>query len=273
MGSRSEDLINNAQVTPFLGLSPKKSDYQAFKCLLLRALEAGASRESVIRIAWDVAGKCEDPKSVELFGRPEGLLGDQDYGWSPGQPGPHWLQLKVRCRRCRPCLRFRSMVWRSRAEVEMRLSRRTWFGTLTLRPDRHTYYMYQAALAASRSGIDFESEPEHEQFRRRHVEISKEISKFLKRVRKRSGAYLRYLLVAEAHKSGLPHYHLLVHEVTDRPVTKRQLESCWRDGFSKWKLVEADQKNVAGYVAKYLAKSAMARVRASLHYGQTLSDL
>ena len=47
------------------------------------------------------------------------------------------------------------------------------------------------------------------------------------------------------------------------------LSGAWHLGFSRFKLVEG--KEVAGYVAKYLHKSAEARVRASFGYGKTVS--
>lgn len=95
----------------------------------------------------------------------------------------------------------------------------------------------------------------------------------LKRLRKAHGKRggLRYLVVMEAHKSNLPHYHILLHEVfTDYPMRKALLRPAWRFGFSHWKL--ADEK-AAPYVAKYLAKSAQARIRASIDYGNPLTSL
>jgi hypothetical protein len=81
---------------------------------------------------------------------------------------------------------------------------------------------------------------------------------------------MRFLLVAEAHKTGLPHYHALIHEVDpERPVRSRILRQQWTLGFSQCKLVaQGDETKSASYVAKYLAKSAAARVRASQGYGQ-----
>ena len=94
-----------------------------------------------------------------------------------------------------------------------------------------------------------------------------DVTKWLKRVRKESGAKLRYILVAEAHKSGLPHYHMLVHEqVGGGQVGERTLRKQWAMGFSKWNLVT--DKAPARYVCKYLTKAAAARVRASLNYGR-----
>jgi hypothetical protein len=118
-------------------------------------------------------------------------------------------------------------------------------------------------------GIDFERLPPAEQFSLRHTEISRELTKYLKRVRKESGAKFRFLLVAEAHKSGLPHYHLLLHEHDQfRPVRKSVLEAQWKAyGFSKWRLIEDER--AARYVCKYLSKDAIARVRASIRYGST----
>ena len=73
------------------------------------------------------------------------------------------------------------------------------------------------------------------------------------------------LQVVEAHKSGLPHVHLLVHDKGD--TTYRRLTDTWPLGFAHAKLVEGTA--ASRYVAKYLAKSALARVRASQGYGST----
>lgn len=240
------------------------SDWASFHALYLRAHQAGAEQTSFVRQLWNIAGNCTDPVRIPLGGRPEGLLGARD-----AEVFPAFLDVDARCRRCPACLRYRSWVWRSRAEIETRLSPRTWFGTLTLSPEAQYKYGLRAALAAARYGADFEALDPADQFRRRHVEISKEITKYLKRIRERSGALLRYLFVAEAHKSGLPHYHVLLHEVfIDRPARKALLERQWHEGFSSFKLAEPA---AAGYVAKYLSKSNLARVRASIRYGKTLS--
>ena len=76
------------------------------------------------------------------------------------------------------------------------------------------------------------------------------------------------MMVAEAHKDGYPHIHLLVHEVF-QPIPKREIERQWPYGFTKVKLVQ-DQA-AANYVAKYLAKDMRTRVRASQHYGEELT--
>lgn len=74
-------------------------------------------------------------------------------------------------------------------------------------------------------------------------------------------------MVAERHKSGLPHYHALVHEVHQLyPVTYRILTDAWDYGHIHAKLVQGPA--AARYCAKYLSKSAEARVRASGAYGR-----
>ena len=116
--------------------------------------------------------------------------------------------------------------------------------------------------------VDFDALSNDKQFQARHQAIGPELTKFLKRVRKESAAMLRYCLVAEAHKSGLPHYHLVVHETGGEPVRHKTLQGQWKLGYSNWKLVDInDSGKTAAYVAKYLSKSALARVRASKHYG------
>ena len=178
-------------------------------------------------------------------------------------------------------------------------SARTWFVTLTLNPQAHSRMANQARLRLARNAVDFDALPETDQFKERHRECSAELTLWLKRLRKSASIDhrqssrkgdgceatkgqrcichplnlftipLRYVLVAEAHKTGLPHYHLLIHEVLhSRPVRARHIQLNWRHGFSQCKLVAQDDENrTAAYVAKYLSKSALARVRASVGYG------
>lgn len=148
---------------------------------------------------------------------------------------------------------------------ETKQAPRTWFGTLTLAPEQHANVAAACRVEARRQGDDFDSFTPERQFALRHKCIGREITLYLKRLRKEAGDGIRFLCVAEAHKTGLPHYHLLVHESEATPVTYRQLANNWRVGFSNWKLV--DDPRAAGYVTKYLTKSSMARVRASLDYG------
>src|SRR5574337_324618 len=98
-------------------------------------------------------------------------------------------------------------------------------------------------------------------------ENGREFTLYFKRLRKNTGVKLRYLLVAESHKSGLPHYHALIHEVSALgSVKKAELEGTWPWGYTQFRLVETTR--IAGYVTKYIAKSIDARIRASINYGK-----
>lgn len=247
-----------------MGRSVIQGDYARFRQLFLEAIHSPeGERIGLITAMWSLAGRCASPIGLEQFGRPTDRFNRPDPSSTPLR-----LIMQVRCRKCPACLRFRAWVWRTRGELEIRLSSRTWFGTLTLRPEEQYRHLLEARSLASKRSIDFDQLTEDEQFLLRHESISKEITKYFKRLRKQSGAYLRYLLCVEAHKSGLPHYHLLIHEVTDVMITKRVLQEQWTLGFSDYKLAE---KAAAAYVTKYLTKSSLARVRASLRYGKTLA--
>lgn len=224
-----------------------------------RALLSGGRREALSQVSWDISGRCEAPVLQSIEGRPDTRKGETGM--------PVELVLEVKCRRCRSCLRTRAFEWRVRAQAEILASHRTWFGTITLRPEEHYLADLRASARLASRGVTLSELSASEQFAERHKSIADDLTKYFKRVRKESGSKLRYCLVAEAHKSGLPHYHVLIHEVfEDRPVTKRQLQSNWQQGFTQFKLV--DGIVAAAYVTKYLHKSAEARVRASLHYGK-----
>lgn len=160
-------------------------------------------------------------------------------------------------------------LWTHRAQAECALATRTWFGTLTLCLNDWVRFLYKAHLVASRRRAEpWNKLSQAEQFRYIVGAIRPELQMFLKRVRKNSGARLRYLLVSEEHKDGFPHFHILVHE-REGVVTKRELDSAWKLGFSKFKLVPVGESmRGARYICKYLTKSALTRIIASHKYGR-----
>lgn len=251
--------------------------------VLARALERGlavplaplrASHElhgTPVPYKWLIkyAGNCVKPIVLEKTGQhlTKGPNHPVVFGKFPLER-PIMLDMEVRCRECQNCLKARAAHWRLRATTEIRSAERTWFGSLTLNPTQHHRVLSACRAEAARNGDDFDKFPPSVQFAARHKCISREITLFLKRIRKESGASIRLLCVAEAHKSGLPHYHMLVHEGSSVICPHRVLKKQWRVGFSQWKLVR--NPRAAVYVTKYLGKSMMARVRASLDYGTSL---
>jgi hypothetical protein len=233
-------------------------------------LSSGARMRSAMTTEWDLAPRCESPvfRAMTARPRPAGMKVWQSTIRST--EGRRELELNTRCRKCRPCLRIRAAYWRKRAESEISATKgRHWFVTLTLSPENHFRMELQASTRlASRAEELHKLDPDR-QFAERHREICRELTLWLKRVRKASGVPLRYILVAEPHKSGLPHYHALIHEVdADRPVRAEVLKKNWKLGFMQCKLVaEGSERKNAAYVAKYLSKSASSRVRASQGYG------
>lgn len=207
---------------------------------------------------WDVSGSCTSPVLRTVKGT---RVTDS----SGRQSVQHYVDMTVRCRKCPRCRKAHAAHWRMRAQAELRVATRTWFGTLTLRPDEHYRALLRALKRANERQSDFELRSEAEKFAMRVSASSPDIRDFMKRVRFESGARLRFILVAEAHKSGLPHFHMLLHE-WGKPVPKSLLERQWRLGFSSWRLVD-NSPRAAGYVTKYLSKDVLARVRASLRYG------
>lgn len=236
-----------------------------YKAQLITAghhLLEGGVRKSIARVERDCAPHCEKPQLVTSEGRP----------WAVGpdrvkRPGGKILilDLWVPCRKCDRCLAARAREWTRRAIVETTTRPRTWFGTLTMDPHYHA-----AALMRVRAkNPNWDQMTKEGRFGALVRYSGRELTLYLKRVRKRSGAPLRYLLVAEEHSqqlAGLPHFHILIHEMdADRPVRKEVLKTEWTLGFTRWKLADTF---TARYVCKYLAKEASTRVRASKDYGR-----
>lgn len=245
------------------------------------------------RVHWDIAGNCERPIVRELYSAtPTKVRPDADtlrgrYDVATERTGGRTIEYSVRCRKCGSCLRTRAFQWRIRARHEISNSVRTWMGTLTMRPSEHVKAEYSARLRLAASGVSFDTLTEVEQLGELLKELGSEVTRWLKRVRKQSGAPLRYFLVVERHKSaeavmaagkvpgenaGRIHFHILVHETDEsRPVRHEVLAKQWRLGFTKFNLVKDDK--AAAYVAKYLSKTLAARVRASRGYGLGLDRL
>lgn len=217
---------------------------------------------------WNMAGDCERSLRVELWGHPQPPVDRRHVNVAVGLEKPTGLTLEVRCRQCRKCLLYRRRVWANRAKVEWSLSHRTWLGTLTWPMEHHQVRLARARHRLGKRGIDFDALPPTVRFMRLCDQYGTDVTRWLKRVRKRSGAKLRCLVVAEAHKSGWPHYHCLVHEVGESDeVGERVLRGAWAEyhGHAKFNLVR--DAIAATYATKYLSKSALARVRASRRYG------
>lgn len=237
--------------------------------LASQALASGGIRTGPLTVTWDITGNtgCRKPHHSEFHGYPS----KGSTKWivvKRGAPAPMVVTMKTPCRKCDRCLRHRARLWTARALAETRVSSRTWFGTITLTQEAQFSALTRARRFFSRKGEDFETLPPDRQFIARHNAISPELTLWLKRVRAQAGVPFRYLLVCEAHQSGDPHYHVLIHEQSAlRPVRHKVLSRQWHLGFTNFKLVTDERP--AHYVAKYLSKSALARVRASLRYGTT----
>jgi len=207
------------------------------------------------------------PDSAEGYG----FLGHYD----AKEPATTTAYVSVRCRRCDACLEYRRRLWTARAIAETRLSSRTWFVTLTYGPESRFLVKAAAEARVVRTRCEqWSMLTTDERFRHLVKVANEDVTKFLKRIRKNSGARLRYILVSEAHADGFPHFHLLIHEGDNGSLSKRISTSAWTRGHSHMRLVDTGDAKATGYVCKYLSKSATTRVRASRKYGRpSLAEL
>lgn len=226
---------------------------------------AFAGRDLDAAQALNLAGDCEEPVYRHLKGLPDPTMAR--LGLESRLPALQ--RVLLRCRACEACRQYRKRIWSARAVDEVMMSDRTWFGTLTMRPAVHQRCL---ALARRRCKVrrseDFDALEPAERYKQVIAIANREITLFLKRVRKNSKAKVRYLLVNEQHKSGLPHWHILLHEVDGVRVPKNLLEAQWLAGYSHWRLVDHADPKQAFYACKYLAKDLLNRVRASFGYGR-----
>jgi len=244
----------------------KEAEPAVAEALLGKAYQGGATVLGPGHVAWNIAGRCANPKGVEVTSRAFTLLGERKNTW---------VEMQVRCRRCPACLRHKASEWRTRSQIEVLAWPRSYLGTLTLSPEEQYRALAEASSRLAASAVDFDRLSDREQFAERCQTIGVWLQRYLKRCRWEMGIRARYLLVAERHKSGLPHFHLLFHEVD--PYTHDQwdtycvLKSQWPHGHSDFQGISPGDLGACRYVTKYITKSAETRVRASARYGR-LSD-
>lgn len=245
----------------------------------------------------DVQMDCEQPYEYALHARHSATHGKA--------VKPITIVVHSRCRKCGNCKERRRMFWAARAITEFQKSHTTFFGTLTLDPQRDVEIDALARIELSERGVDFDRDlTAAERFRVRTRYGGMEITRWLKRLREgdrfREKPQFRYLLIAEAHngaktseaKRGRPHWHVLLHECTGdfrlvlpgewmrksngQPATDQHgnplvgdhafLKQQWTYGLSRWALCRTPQ--AASYLCKYLTKEeARVRLRASFRYG------
>lgn len=260
-----------------------------------RVEHLGPSRKRV-----SFAGGCESPVSRKLLARPYRTQ-SIDLGWvpdrvlSPLRRGvsiiDRWvhaveLEMLVRCRHCGTCRRARAAMWAERAMIEAEASSRVWMACLEFKPEVAFAMKARAQLRERARGNAWEALSSDERFRALQFQAGRYLTLWLKRLRK-AGHKIRYLVAAEAHESGVPHYHAILHELGE-PVRKccmecrrkqaaglpwRSGQGCcweasWPHGFTKFELVTSgDERRAVRYVTKYAAKNVAARLRPSIRYG------
>lgn len=234
-----------------------KLPYEQINRMRRDALSKGEMPTSLIGSDYHVCGKCTQPVGLTFKGLSDRFaraqLGDN-------LPQHNYIDVYARCRVCYACLQARGFAWHKRCATELVAARirenRTWFITFTFKGDFHLYAL--GALGVSHGGW-----PGVARIANRHVTL------WLKRMRKQSS--FRYMVAVEAHQSGVPHLHALIHETDSmRPVREREMRRCWRsNGYLHAKLVD-DTINagiISNYICKYISKALLARVRASKGYG------
>lgn len=243
---------------------------QRFFSLLVSAREAGSLVYTGSGGRWAASGDCTAPHEVCCVSTHQPPLEARFYEPHWGidefiglfrvvhnvtavQPAlaftkPIFLYVTVRCRKCAACRTAKRRMWTMRAMREFEFSNRTWFLTLTYNADQR----FRLSLIAAKLRGDV-------------VAASNvQVTKFLKRLRKNTGLPVRQLVVHELHKDGTPHVHMLLHDLSGG-LQKRAIQREWFHGFS---LAKLGDKATAFYVCKYIAKDAVARVRASIAYGR-----
>lgn len=245
---------------------------EGLAALANRAMEHGATRvEGANAFEWDVGAYCLQPinRSLHARGYQKGEMRKSKWAHKPGSLSVHLTGLP--CRKCTRCLYVRASMWRDRIFDEIHRYERTWFVTLTLNPAwQQKVFMDEMKIRNSSGWLDTDFDQQGSEWALRSSGASKLVTNWLKRVRKpqkgEEAVGLRYVAVTERHKTGLPHLHLLMHEVSGN-LTYRRICDRWTHGFADASLVR-DPKKAGWYVAKYVTKDSLTRMRSSQHYGK-----
>lgn len=265
--------------------------WRSVQALAARALANGAKWLKPGHLEWDLAKHCSRAYERTVGAGPYSR-GEARQAEGTGALASAHMSVTYRtpCRACVSCLEHRRRLWTARARYELRHSPDTLFGTLTFTKAWQDRWMQACRDAAREDGVDFDGLSAETQFARRVAHAGRIATKFIDIIRLYSPApviegkrvpNLRYMLVAEPHKGGQPHFHMLLHSIyadypqasvkmlvrsTGREVdTWPFLETKWAPyGFSAWRRVT---EKSAGYISKYLSKDSSARVRASEEYG------
>lgn len=245
-----------------------KISFEAFKRLAAKAALQGGQL-SATRFQLDVRGVCIDPRTVRFTAEKPHAASNRVL--------KVWIDTAVPCGLCDLCRWSKRVMWRDRMLEETLRSNRTWFLTLTARKEMQDYWLVQAKGYASSKGEAWATLTEKQRGRYLARQGWLDVQKYIKRLRKAAGPFckIRHICVVEFHKSGKPHFHLLIHEVGYEPLRKRLIEACWRlsgrdRGFTNCKLVR-NPVDAVEYIAKYIAKDGMsngARIPCSLGYGK-----
>lgn len=253
-------------------------DYRTVKRTVLKALDGEGERESKMRFRWDLTrGRCRSPVTRRLFARPMDALGREKRTYDAGTTQPLDLDIETPCRKCEECLQDRRKLWTARAFQETDAASRTWMGTFTFAPEHRLTLQWSVEKRLAERSVLFETLSPDEQWREIASASGREVQLWLKRLRKKvDPVRFRFLAVCEAHADGYPHWHMLIHEcshpitwddlqyVAKREKGKALPQQMWKYGFTHFKLIE---RAAAPYICKYLSKSMLARVRASVDYG------
>lgn len=258
---------------PSLGLDPpsKEVPWSTLTRMVEKASHHISYRKfpNLARSEVDWSGKCQKPMKLSwhAYRVPGGPVRPKMIIVGPGLASYYRLTAWVMCRQCTRCRRSKALNWERRCVSEFNAATRTWLGTLTFRPEVHVTAKNVARLLEAEAGRDFDALASDVQFGILHQLLSRETTRYMKRLRYAYSGPIRFIMVCEAHQSGDPHYHLLIHQVPGAdPLLKRTLVDHWCGGFCSFRLVK-DEKG-ARYVAKYIGKDmSNSRVRASQYYG------
>lgn len=233
---------------PDLKFYEEAPDVRATRKLAIKAaLTGGALNTYQFEASW--VPYCDEPVPIFRAARAS-ILSNR----------PTEILMHVPCRKCAKCKLFRQLKWKERAEREIRRANRTWFVTLTFSPLHLAGCIYESKLATGKN----------------HGKLERaaygHVQKYFKRLRKQRRLKFRYLAIFErGEKTGRPHYHLLIHEVGERPVSKRTLEDKWRSNVHA-RLVDRSSPWAASYITKYATKSLDVPPRASAKYGAARTE-
>lgn len=142
------------------------------------------------------------------------------------------------CGQCLNCRKQKALEWQIRAYHELIENPKAIFITLTYKP----------------KNLKITAKKAMNQYDKRGTLDPEDITKFMKKLRKKTAQKLRYIYCGEyGEQKWRPHYHMIIYGISKEEISREEIEKIWKLGHVD-KSEETVTKNVISYIVGYMNK-------------------